>query len=73
MDILEVITYLGIIYLIFVILMLILIGILIVYTWRMIFKKEKDFDLEKKEIESKFKRYDLWLKWKYIFQKVMLK
>jgi len=59
MDILEVITYLGIIYLIFVILMLILIGILIVYTWRMIFKKEKDFDLEKKEIESKFKRYDL--------------
>ena len=59
MDILEVITYLGIIYLIFVILMLILIGILIVYTWRMIFKKEKEFDLEKKEIESKFKRYDL--------------
>ena len=59
MDILEIITYLGIAYLVFVIVMILLMGIFIAYTWRMIFKKEKENDLKKKEIESKFKRYDL--------------
>ena len=59
MDILEIITYLGIAYLVFVIVMILLMGIFIAYTWRMIFKKEKKNDLKKKEIESKFKRYDL--------------
>ena len=59
MDILEVITYLGIAYLVFVILMIILIGIFIIYTLKTFFKKEKQFDVEKKEIETKFKKYDL--------------